>query len=107
MFLTATEWKELGGRREGSTKTYRPLPFDCCALSLQPFEVGEAGHICQAACESEGRAHGAPLCAFVMQTPVCTPEGVIFDILNIIPYIQKVGNGRPLMAWRCPAVLWV
>lgn len=42
-----------------------------------------------------------------MQTPVCTPEGVIFDILNIIPYIQKVGSGRPLMAWRCPAVLWV
>lgn len=40
MFLTATEWKELGGHKKDSTnKSYRPLPFDSCALSLQPFEV--------------------------------------------------------------------
>lgn len=40
MFLTATEWKELGGKKADSTnKAYRPLPFDSCALSLQPFEV--------------------------------------------------------------------
>ena len=61
MFLTATEWKELGGKREAAGRSsYRPLAFDSCALSLQPFE-----------------------------TPVCTPEGVLFDILNLFPYVQK------------------
>jgi hypothetical protein len=30
------------------------------------------------------------LCRIWAQTPVCGPEGVIYDILNIIPYIQKV-----------------
>ncbi|GAB5034831.1 peptidyl-prolyl cis-trans isomerase-like 2 [Nannochloropsis oceanica] len=61
MFLTATEWKELGGKRETAGRSsYRPLAFDSCALSLQPFE-----------------------------TPVCTPEGVLFDILNLFPYVQK------------------
>lgn len=40
MFLTATEWKGLGGKKaDGTNKSYRPLPFDACALSLQPFEV--------------------------------------------------------------------
>lgn len=40
MHLTATEWKGLGGKKADSTnKSYRPLPFDACALSLQPFEV--------------------------------------------------------------------
>lgn len=24
-----------------------------------------------------------------MKTPVCTKEGVIFDILNIMPYVRK------------------
>lgn len=61
MFLTATEWKELGGKREAvGRSSYRPLAFDSCALSLQPYE-----------------------------TPVCTPEGVLFDILNLFPYVQK------------------
>lgn len=43
MFLTATEWKEIGGKKADSTnKSYRPLPFDACALSLQPFEARPA-----------------------------------------------------------------
>jgi peptidyl-prolyl cis-trans isomerase-like 2 len=39
MFLTATEWKEIGGKRTEARGSYRPLPFNACALSLQPFEV--------------------------------------------------------------------
>jgi hypothetical protein len=38
----------------------KPLSFDCCAMSLAPFE-----------------------------TPVCTKEGVVFDILNVMPYVKK------------------
>ncbi|KAI3372527.1 hypothetical protein L3Q82_023007, partial [Scortum barcoo] len=39
---------------------FRRLPFDHCSLSLQPFEY-----------------------------PVCTEEGVVFDLLSIVPWIKK------------------
>uniref|UniRef100_A0A8D3DTM9 RING-type E3 ubiquitin-protein ligase PPIL2 n=1 Tax=Scophthalmus maximus TaxID=52904 RepID=A0A8D3DTM9_SCOMX len=38
-------------------------PFDHCSLSLQPFEY-----------------------------PVCTEEGVVFDLLSIVPWIKKYGT---------------
>ena len=61
MFITATEWKtEYGGHKQRTEASEKTLPFDCCALSLQPYE-----------------------------TPMCTRDGVVFDILNIVPYIQK------------------
>lgn len=62
LFVTRTEWKESGGgHREAARGTaYHPLAFDSCGLSLQPYE-----------------------------TPVCSPEGVLFDILNLFPYVQK------------------
>uniref|UniRef100_A0A3Q1HP89 RING-type E3 ubiquitin transferase n=1 Tax=Anabas testudineus TaxID=64144 RepID=A0A3Q1HP89_ANATE len=42
---------------------FRRLPFDHCSLSLQPFEY-----------------------------PVCTEEGVVFDLLSIVPWIKKYGT---------------
>uniref|UniRef100_A0A8C5FZK3 RING-type E3 ubiquitin transferase n=1 Tax=Gouania willdenowi TaxID=441366 RepID=A0A8C5FZK3_GOUWI len=42
---------------------FRRLPFDHCSLSLQPFEY-----------------------------PVCTKEGVVFDLLSIVPWIKKYGT---------------
>ena len=61
MFITATEWKvEYGGHKARDERAERPLPFTHCALSLQPYE-----------------------------TPMCTRAGVVFDILNIVPYVQK------------------
>lgn len=41
MFMTATEWKEVGGGRKQTSlgRAYQPLAFDSCALSLQPYEV--------------------------------------------------------------------
>uniref|UniRef100_A0A665VJV8 RING-type E3 ubiquitin transferase n=1 Tax=Echeneis naucrates TaxID=173247 RepID=A0A665VJV8_ECHNA len=42
---------------------FRRLPFDHCSLSLQPFEY-----------------------------PVCTEEGVVFDLLSIVPWIKKFGT---------------
>ena len=61
MYITATEWKtEYGGKKVVGTNKGQPLPFDHCALSLTPYE-----------------------------TPVCTPEGVVFDILNLTPFVRK------------------
>lgn len=51
--------------------TFKRLPFNFCALSLQPFK-----------------------------SPVCTTEGTIFDIDNILPWLSKHNtdpvNGKPL-----------
>jgi peptidyl-prolyl cis-trans isomerase-like protein 2 len=61
MYITATEWAvEYGGKKIHGEHKGVPLPFDHCALSLTPFE-----------------------------SPVCTPEGVVFDILNLTPFVRK------------------
>eukprot|EP00050_Salpingoeca_kvevrii_P007360 m.295669 g.295669 ORF g.295669 m.295669 type:complete len:519 (+) comp13239_c0_seq1:197-1753(+) len=76
LYLTQKEWSNFfGGKRKGVPGgpggEFKRLPYDCCALSLTPFE-----------------------------TPVCTPEGIIFDLLHIVPYIKKFGTnpvtGEPL-----------
>jgi peptidyl-prolyl cis-trans isomerase-like protein 2 len=73
MYITATEWQQdFGGAKRGnSSSDFKRLPFKCCAISLAPFA-----------------------------NPVCSPDGAVFDILNIIPYIRKHGsnpvNGSPL-----------
>ena len=61
MFITATEWAtEYGGKKTVQQHGYRPLPFNHCAISLSPYE-----------------------------TPCCTPEGVLFDLANLVPYVMK------------------
>lgn len=76
MYLTCSEWTELyGGKKQerGSKGKFRRLPFHCCALSLQPFEL-----------------------------PLCTSDGHVFDLMNIVPYLRKYGHhpltGQPLEA---------
>lgn len=74
LHMTSTEWKDYGGftKRQASTSDFRRLPFDCCALSFLPFEH-----------------------------PVCNMDGVIYDLLNIVPWIKKHGTdpatGSPLL----------
>ncbi|KAI7884102.1 peptidyl-prolyl cis-trans isomerase-like 2 [Lichtheimia hyalospora FSU 10163] len=71
LYITHSEWSgEVGQHSASSGITgrrqndgFRRLPFYCCSLSLQPFEH-----------------------------PVCTPEGIIFDLVHIIPYIKKYGT---------------
>jgi peptidyl-prolyl cis-trans isomerase-like protein 2 len=73
LYISASEWSNRaegssGGLRfggnDGSIKeTHRNLPFYCCALSLQPFEVPMAAI-------SKDSAH-------------------IFDLTNIVPWIRK------------------
>lgn len=57
------------------------MPFYCCALSLAPFE-----------------------------DPVCTPEGHVFDILYIMPFIKKYQRnpvtGKPLKASELIKMYW-
>lgn len=62
-YLTAKEWAtEWGGakNRAAGGAPFRCLPFSCCALAFTPFE-----------------------------DPVCTADGAVFDIVNIVPYIQR------------------
>ncbi|XP_078437149.1 plant U-box 49 isoform X2 [Wolffia australiana] len=75
MFITKTEWAtEWGGAKaKESAAPFKRLPFYCCTISFIPFE-----------------------------DPVCTADGFVFDVLNIIPYIRKYGKhpvtGAPLKA---------
>ncbi|EKX43923.1 hypothetical protein GUITHDRAFT_110034 [Guillardia theta CCMP2712] len=65
MYILHSEWQTEGGgyKSKGGLAAKAPhrcLPFFCCSLSLQPFE-----------------------------DPMMTPQGVVYDMLNIIPYVQK------------------
>ena len=83
------------GTASSSGVVSRPLPFDCCALTLTPFS-----------------------------TPVCTQDGVVFDNAAITPYLMKHKvdpvTGRPMTSrdlillnmdrdestgkWQCPVL---
>ena len=77
LYITNKEWKEeWGGKKsdEGTARSkFRRLPFNCCSLTFQP-----ADH------------------------PLCTKEGVVFELLSIVPYLKKYGmnpvNGDALNA---------
>ncbi|XP_068656536.1 peptidyl-prolyl cis-trans isomerase CYP65-like [Aristolochia californica] len=73
MFITKMEWAtEWGGAKQKDVSSpFKRLPFYCCALTFTPFEDA-----------------------------VCTSDGSVFDIMNILPYINKYGKhpvtGAPL-----------
>ena len=72
MYITAKEWaSEGGGYKDRGRLPFRKLPFHCCAITFTGFE-----------------------------DPVCTADGTVFDIVNVVPYIQKFGKhpvtGQPL-----------
>lgn len=74
MFITKTEWAtEWGGAKSKESARFKRLPFYCCSLTFTPF--GD---------------------------PVCTSDGSVFDLMNIMPYIRKYGKhpvtGGPLKA---------
>lgn len=63
--MTATEWAVEGGGKKSQgqdpeTRAYKRLPFDHCALSLQPFT-----------------------------NPYCDGQGHVFDLVHIVPYLKK------------------
>lgn len=72
-YITHSEWAQGrgGAKRKRPADDLHPLPFNCCALTLQPF------------------TH-----------PVCTPDGYVFDLEAIVPYLRRYGKnpatGLPL-----------
>uniref|UniRef100_A0A4W3ITD8 Peptidylprolyl isomerase (cyclophilin)-like 2 n=1 Tax=Callorhinchus milii TaxID=7868 RepID=A0A4W3ITD8_CALMI len=54
---------------------FRRLPFDHGSLSLQPFEY-----------------------------PVCTPDGMVFDLLSIMPWIKRYGTHPTTGEYHCPVM---
>ncbi|KAJ3415621.1 Peptidyl-prolyl cis-trans isomerase cyp8 [Chytridiales sp. JEL 0842] len=76
MYITHSEWSTLdfgqgGYKAKPKGSEFKRLPFNCCALSLLPFE-----------------------------TPRCTKDGYIFDLVHIIPWLKKYHTnpitGEPL-----------
>ncbi|KAF6139070.1 hypothetical protein GIB67_010796 [Kingdonia uniflora] len=65
MFITKTEWAtEWGGAKSKELSTpFKRLPFYCCALTFTPFEDA-----------------------------VCTSDGSVFELMQIMPYIKKYGK---------------
>jgi len=68
LYLTTTEWSTLYGgkraaKRDADLEEFKRLPFDACSLSLQPFE-----------------------------NPLCTEDGIVFDLMNIVPFLKKYGK---------------
>ena len=98
-YQSAREHRANQSIRSGSSSSLqsatRPLPFDCCALTLTPFA-----------------------------TPVCTSDGVIFDNAAITPHLMRHGvdpiTGVPMTSrdlivlnmdrdestgrWQCPVL---
>jgi len=79
LWLTTQEWKYFFGGYKGTRKVgsdeidFKRLPFDHCALSLQPFE-----------------------------NPYSDIDGNVFDLVHIVPFIKKFKanpcTGKPLDA---------
>jgi len=75
MYITHKEWvTDWGGKaEEREKKFFKTLQFYCCNLSFQPWI-----------------------------DPVCTTDGTIFDLVNIIPWLKKHKidpvTGKPLKA---------
>eukprot|EP00871_Galdieria_phlegrea_P004118 jgi/Galph1/4707/GphlegSOOS_G3339.1 len=66
LFVTRTEHEShFGGKAENSSevKTFATLPLGHCALTFQPCE-----------------------------NPVCAPDGTVFEVLHILPYLKKFGK---------------
>lgn len=72
LFITQSEHKhEWGGKKDPTMNPISRLSFGFDPISLQPWK-----------------------------DPVCSPEGIMFDIVTIVPYIKRHGrnpvNGKPL-----------
>ena len=70
MWITAKEhaldWGGKSEELERRKQSMIKLPFDYCNLGLQPAK-----------------------------DPMCTTDGIVFDLINIVPYLRKNNNVNP------------
>lgn len=73
------------------------LPFDSCFLSLTPFTVRPRS--CAPRWPVSPSKYPTQLCAVCTpcpaQTPVCSPEGHVFEVGNITSWLKKHRSVRP------------
>ncbi|UKZ78120.1 Peptidyl-prolyl cis-trans isomerase cyp8 [Trichoderma virens FT-333] len=78
LYITHSEWSSsdaysasvgAGASRSAQQVPFRRLPFNFCAASLQPFK-----------------------------NPVCTPDGIVFDVEVISAWLEKHPNQNPVNA---------
>ncbi|KAL9188280.1 hypothetical protein ACHAXT_006658 [Thalassiosira profunda] len=82
-YQSAREHRANQSLRSGSGSAHsaaaRPLPFDCCALTLTPYS-----------------------------TPVCTSDGIIFDNKSIMQHLMKhksdPDRDESTGKWQCPVL---
>lgn len=77
LYITHSEWSSAdsfgtsrganASNAAGATASFKRLPFNYCAVSLQPFT-----------------------------DPVCTPAGTIFDLTHILTWLQKHRDTNPV-----------
>ncbi|CAI5471266.1 unnamed protein product [Closterium sp. Yama58-4] len=106
MFITTTEWaSEWGGAKAKDTRTpFRRLPFYCCAYVTDPSNFASASPSSFASPSLPVHlslpCRHLPVSFTPFEDPVCSPEGHVYDIVNIVPYIQKFKRnpvtGKPL-----------
>uniref|UniRef100_A0A667X1H1 Peptidylprolyl isomerase (cyclophilin)-like 2 n=1 Tax=Myripristis murdjan TaxID=586833 RepID=A0A667X1H1_9TELE len=46
-------------------------------------------------------------CTFMSYYPVCTPDGVVFDLLSIVPWIKRYGTNPISGEYHCPVLYTV
>uniref|UniRef100_A0A8B9CCT5 RING-type E3 ubiquitin-protein ligase PPIL2 n=1 Tax=Anser brachyrhynchus TaxID=132585 RepID=A0A8B9CCT5_9AVES len=63
MYITCAEYTQFYGGKKAGESDFAKNVYFFSSLSLQPFEY-----------------------------PVCTPDGTVFDILSIVPWIKKYGT---------------
>lgn len=115
-YLTCTEWTELyGGKKAAGKLVYAHTHFTPSQPPLQRLdfqkeerkERSKSYHSTVAGRDSSNfcilnfqTTSICPLCMHAyyslslqpFEHPVCTPEGAVFDLLNIVPYLKKYGH---------------
>jgi peptidyl-prolyl cis-trans isomerase-like protein 2 len=90
MYIRSSEWKsDYGGKKDESTfQLIHYLPLNCCCISLQPFTT-------PGICYFYFFFFSSLLFNLIFHK-VCSREGHIFDLENILKWFQENGNSNPI-----------
>lgn len=113
LYLTSTEWSTLYGgmkvtKQDADKAEFRRLPFDACSLTLQVIACPDSELYLKEGLQCV-RVYTLYSClknplVYVLLTeiryltpqpfenPLCTEDGCIFDLMNIVPFLKKYGR---------------